>query len=76
MPYNNRDQAEDPIVVAAITLIVREAAEHFERVGGSSRQWVRECFLPVLNRRGWFVDTLKDDELGKLETGVERRRYE
>jgi hypothetical protein len=30
----------------------------------------------VLNRRGWFVDTLKDDELVKLETGVERRRYE
>jgi hypothetical protein len=70
------DQSEDPIIVAAITLIVREADEHFERVGGSSRHWVRDCFLPVLNRRGWFVDTEKDDELVKLETGTERRRYD
>jgi hypothetical protein len=56
MSARNTDQSEDPIVVAAITAIVRAADQTFQRVGGSSRHWVRDCFLPELNRQGWFVD--------------------
>jgi len=57
----NTEQGEDPIVVAALTLVVREADQVFERVGGSSRHWVRDCFLPTLNRHGWFVEAQADD---------------
>lgn len=35
-----------------LTTIVREADEVFQRVGGSSRHWVRDCFWPILNRDG------------------------
>ena len=59
----NTDQADDAIVVAAITLVVREADAVFERVGGSSRHWVRDCFLPTLNKRGWFVDAARDEDV-------------
>lgn len=31
-----------------ITRAVRAADEAFEKSGGSSRDWVRECFLPAL----------------------------
>lgn len=41
--------------VAALTAIVREADQLFERVGGSSRHWVRDCFLPLLERAGWTM---------------------
>jgi len=49
------EQSEDTTVVNAVTGIVRAADQHFERVGGSSRHWVRDCFLPMLNRAGWVV---------------------
>lgn len=49
------DQTEDLALVTALSAIVREADEVFERSGGSSRHWVRDCFLPVLNRAGWQV---------------------
>lgn len=56
VPAAPLDQADDdPNVVMAVTAIVREADQEFQRVGGSSRHWVRECFLPVLNRCGWQV---------------------
>jgi hypothetical protein len=55
-------QGDDPIIVAALTVIVREADETFQRLGaiGSSRHWIRDCFLPALNRHRWFVDTVAD----------------
>lgn len=49
------EQCEDSELVARLTAIVREADQTFERVGGSSRHWVRDCFLPLLNRAGWYV---------------------
>lgn len=48
-----QEQGEDNAVVTAITAIVREADRTFEHVGGGSRHWVRDCFLPLLNQRGW-----------------------
>lgn len=49
-----------------ITAAVRTADKNFERVGGSSRHWVRDCFLPELeqhdlrlvlvNREPSFID--------------------
>lgn len=45
--------AEDADLVAEITGIVRASDEEFESVGGSTRHWVRECFLPRLEGAGW-----------------------
>ena len=36
----------------AITSAVREADIAFKHVGGSSRHWVNECFLPALEEKG------------------------
>jgi hypothetical protein len=49
------DQSEDAQTVAAITAIVREADESFQKSGGSSRHWVRDCFLPRLNAHGYRI---------------------
>lgn len=49
------EQGEDAVLVAAITAIVREADRAFEKAGGGSRHWVRECFLPMLNAGGFEV---------------------
>ncbi len=38
--------------VAQLTAIVREADEVFQRVGGSSRHWVTDCFVPLLEQAG------------------------
>jgi hypothetical protein len=48
-------QCEDEELVREITRIVREAFKRFEQSGGTTRHWVRECFLPILNRDGWVV---------------------
>lgn len=40
-----------------ITQAVREADEHFERVGGSSRHWVRDCFLPMIEKHGLKIES-------------------
>jgi len=70
---------DDPNVVAAVTAIVREADLVFERVGGSSRHWVRDCFLPLLNQAGWVVtrapgavDPPVDSNTGKRSTREEK----
>jgi hypothetical protein len=48
-------QSEDSDVVTRLTAIVREADQEFQRVGGSSRDWVRDCFLPLLNQAGYGI---------------------
>lgn len=48
-------QSENVDIVNDVTAIVREADEVFQRVGGSSRHWTRDCFLPLLNERGIVV---------------------
>lgn len=66
---------EDPDLVQALTAIVRKADEQHLRDGGSTRHWVRDCFLPLLaesdaldvregyERRCWEYDN-EDDFLG------------
>jgi hypothetical protein len=54
-PEPPSEQSEQPDLVAAITAAVRKADRDFERVGGSSRHWTRECFLPTLNAAGLMV---------------------
>lgn len=39
-------------IIKLVTEAVQAADEHFEKVGGSSRHWVRDCFLPELKERG------------------------
>jgi hypothetical protein len=46
---------EDAVIAAGVTRIVREADDAFQRAGGGSRHWVRECFLPTLKHYGWDV---------------------
>ena len=41
--------------IEAVTAVVREADRLFESVGGSSRHWVRDCFLPLLEKNGMVV---------------------
>ena len=38
-----------------VTHVVRKADGTFEKVGGSSRHWVRECFLPELDEAGLMI---------------------
>jgi len=45
----------DPELVARVTKAVRLADEQFEKSGGSSRHWVRECFLDCLEEEGLEV---------------------
>ena len=42
-------------LVPAITRAVRKADDAFEKSGGSSRHWVRDCFLDALENEGLCV---------------------
>jgi len=59
------EQSEDAGIVAAVTAIVREADQLFERVGGSSRHWVRDCFLPLLNKEGFSIQCARCRHCGE-----------
>jgi hypothetical protein len=48
-------QADDVDMVNALTAICRAADQAFQKSGGSSRHWVRDCFLPRINAAGWRV---------------------
>jgi hypothetical protein len=43
-----------------VTQVVRDADEDFKSVGGSSRHWVRDCFLPRLEAAGLSVTRTHD----------------
>lgn len=47
--------AEQVKLIQRVTRAVRKADVDFERVGGSSRHWVVECFLPELENEGLLV---------------------
>ena len=49
------DQSEDADCVRDVTAVVREADRLFEKVGGGSRHWVRDVFLPLLNTAGMRI---------------------
>ena len=51
-PY---DQSEDMPLVNAITAVVRDADQRFQKAGGTSRHWVRDWFLPLLNTAGMQI---------------------
>lgn len=42
-------------LLADVTAVVREADEVFEKSGGGSRHWVRECFFPMLWDAGFAI---------------------
>lgn len=67
------EQADDTDIVNRVTAVVREADRDFETGGGSSRHWVRDWFLPTLNRAGLSVIvTASRNELLAALTGVVR----
>lgn len=43
---------EDFLLIRRITKVVRLADKRFKTTGGSSRHWVIECFLPLLEQEG------------------------
>ena len=48
-----------------MTLAMREADQHFERVGGGTRHYLRDCLFPVLAKHGiglHFVPTAAQTE--------------
>jgi hypothetical protein len=49
-PYGGMPECGE--MIAEITSAMRAADERFEKVGGSSRHFVRECLLPELQARG------------------------
>ena len=42
--------------------IVREADHILERIGGGTKHWVRDCFLPVLTRRGYAIERVREPD--------------
>lgn len=64
-----------------ITAVVREADQLFQKVGGSSRHWVRDCFLPLLEKAGLSIVSAallreRDAEIGELTTALSVRNDE
>jgi len=62
-------------MIDKLTEVVRKADEHFEKVGGSSRHWVRECFLPELEAAGLKVVSADwPDQQGTIDEIVDTER--
>lgn len=57
-----RDQGE---IIKRLTAAMREADETFETVGGSTRHYVRDCLLPILEKHGL--------DIGSTSNGGEQR---
>ena len=57
-----------------VTRVVRAADGEFVRVGGSSRHWVKDCFLPLLDREGLGITPLTYAQLtqGRFDPNRER----
>ena len=53
--YGDQHEARARKLETLVTIIVREADQAFEKSGGSSRHWVRDCFLPLLEAAGLRV---------------------
>ncbi len=47
-------------LVTQVTKAVRAADEAFKAIGGSSRHWVRECFLAALEDEGLVIINKKE----------------
>lgn len=62
MSTNNNWQDQH---LADVTEIMREADEIFQKVGGSTRHYLRDALFPMLQERGFELK--KSDELGEME---------
>jgi hypothetical protein len=59
--------SEDPETVRRVTRAVREADQQFDKSGGTSRHWVRECFLPCLTEEGLAIAAPAPQARGRTE---------
>lgn len=59
--------------VRALTAAMREADEAFDRVGGSTRHHVRDCLLPVLEKRGIAVVPVTAPHFHKVRVKLPER---
>tara|TARA_R110000851_G_scaffold33896_4_gene90393 strand:+ start:1463 stop:1645 length:183 start_codon:yes stop_codon:yes gene_type:complete len=50
-----------------ITAAVREADSVFEKTGGSTRHYVRECLMPILEKNGLEVREKPRDDSGECD---------
>ena len=60
----------DNNLVKEITVVVRQADSDFEKIGGSSKHWVRDCFLPLLEEAGLTVCRI--GKLGAYENRLKK----
>ena len=58
-------ESYDAELVRRMTAAMREADETFERVGGSTRDHIRDCLLPVLAKHGLELGFLTDELVTK-----------
>jgi len=58
------------ITVENLTWIVRKADEEFNKAGGSTRHWVRDNFLEILDKEGWQITRKPLDDIAKLKESI------
>lgn len=51
----SQSQPSETELVRELTAIVRQADEEFEAMGGTSRHWVRDHFLPLVRAHGYRI---------------------
>ena len=72
MDLPDKRDADD--LLPQITAVVRDADRAFERAGGSTRHWVRDCFLPLLARAGLTITAVRSGEPDPRDAVVEEGR--
>lgn len=50
-----KDWTDDPVIIAMVTAVMREADPLFEKTGGGTRHYVREFLLPIMARDGLTI---------------------
>jgi hypothetical protein len=48
-------EQEEKQFVENFTEIMREADQCFEKIGGSTRHYVRDCLLPIIQKKGFKI---------------------
>lgn len=46
-------------LISTFTELMREADKRFENVGGSTRHYVRDVLLPLIEEKGFILDITK-----------------
>lgn len=59
----------DSEFIIPLTAAVREADEAFERVGGGTRHYVRDCLIDALENHGLQVTGITNDKAGQESAG-------